>query len=120
MSKNCSRSSYGTLETEQAPKMTKEKSQTGAISRKVYSGYLIAGLNCLSGTVLFLTISIFLGGLLYSDIWLSKWTNSNDLQLETCNSQFITNPSIVNNLDEKTEECLNINESNEFYFRMMK
>ena len=113
--------SYGSLENEDIPKVKEEKCQTGSIKRAVFSGYLKAGLNPLTGLILIVSLSTFLGSLLYSDIWLSKWTNSNDEKLIDCElaEANISSPIIFKtNSTHLADACSNISESNDSYFKV--
>ena len=113
--------SYGSLENEDIPKVKEEKCQTGSIKRAVYSAYLKAGLSPLTGLTLVVFLSTLLGSLLYSDIWLSKWTNSNDGNLIHCElaEASISSPSNFKaNSTHLAEACSNISESNNSYFKV--
>ena len=66
-------------------KEVEETSKLGSVSKDVYFGYIKNGGNVFSALALFLlTIGTF-GAHSFSDIWISKWTNVDDLQLDIYN-----------------------------------
>ena len=110
-----------------APKVAEEKSKKASVSKAVYIGYLRAGLSIFSGLVLFLATIGFNGCYSYSDIWLSEWTNFEDVQLKTYNEHLLENDTYDSNITRPTvfhepnenstifEEIKQIEESNKFY-----
>ena len=110
-----------------APKVAEEKSKKGSVSKAVYMGYLRAGLSVFSGLVLFLATIGMNGSYSYSDIWLSEWTNSEDVQLKTYHEHLLGNDTYNSNITRPTvfdgpnenstifEEIKQIEESNKFY-----
>ena len=66
-------------------KEEEETSKLGSVSKDVYFGYIRNGGNVFSALALILlTIGTF-GSHSFSDIWISKWTNVDDLQLDVYN-----------------------------------
>ena len=66
-------------------KEVEETSKLGSVSKDVYFGYVKNGGNVFSVLALILlTIGTF-GAHSFSDIWISKWTNVDDLQLDIYN-----------------------------------
>ena len=66
-------------------KEEEETSKLGSVSKDVYFGYIRNGSNIFSGfALIFLTVGTF-GAHTFSEIWISKWTNVDDLQLDTYN-----------------------------------
>ena len=64
-----------------------ETSKLGTVSKDVYFGYFKNGANVLTAFILLLfTIGTF-GANAFSDIWISKWTNIDDLELDIYNHQ---------------------------------
>ena len=110
-----------------APKVAEEKMKKASVSKDVYMGYLRAGLSVLSGLVLFLATIGMNGSYSYSDIWLSEWTNSEDVQLKTYHEHLLGNDTYNSNITRPTvfdgpnensaifEEIVQIEESNKFY-----
>ena len=62
-------------------KEVEETSKIGMVSRDVYFGYLKSGANMGSVFVLLLTATCLFGAKTFSDIWISVWTNFNDIHL---------------------------------------
>ena len=66
-------------------KEVEETLKLGSVSKDVYFGYIRNGSNIFSGfALILLTIGTF-GAHSFSEIWISKWTNVDDLQLDTYN-----------------------------------
>ena len=66
-------------------KEVEETSKLGSVSKDVYFGYIRNGGNVFSVLALILlTIGTF-GAHSFSDIWISKWTNVDDLELDIYN-----------------------------------
>ena len=110
---------YGTLEEKDAPQIIEENCVTGAISESVYKGYLKAGLTKLSGIVLIISSFSLVGSLLCLDIWLSKWSNSNDV-IPTNQSCSEILPGVIvfdkmKSSDLPLVDCKALKESNEFH-----
>lgn len=110
---------YGTLEGKDAPQIIEENCVTGAISESVYNGYLKAGITKFSGIVLIISSFSLVGSLLCLDIWLSKWSNSNDI-MPTNQSCFDNLPGPIvyermKSIDLPLLDCKALKESNEFH-----
>ena len=66
-------------------KEVEESSKLGSVSKDVYFGYIKNGINVFSGfALILLTVSTF-GAHSFSNIWISKWTNVDNLQLDVYN-----------------------------------
>ena len=110
-----------------APKVAEEKMKKASVSKDVYMGYLRAGLSISSGLVLFLATIGMNACNSFSDIWLSEWTNFEDVQLKTYHEHSLTNdaynsnitrPIVFDGQNENStifEEIKQIKESNKFY-----
>ena len=62
-----------------------ETSKLGSVSKDVYFGYIRNGGNfCSILALILLTVGTFVAHS-FSDIWISKWTNVDDLQLDIYN-----------------------------------
>ena len=66
-------------DTEQ--KEVEETKKIGNVSNAVYYGYMKSGANFVGGMMLLLITICTYGSYSFSDIWLSKWTNTDDLEL---------------------------------------
>ena len=65
----------------------KEKSKIGTVPKNVYFGYIKSGSNLLIAIIFpLLTISAF-GAHSFADVWISKWTNIDDLELSIFTEQ---------------------------------
>ena len=66
---------------EKEQKEVEETSKIGKVSRDVYFGYVKSGANIVSVIVLLLMAACLFGANTFSDIWISVWTNFNDINL---------------------------------------
>ena len=66
---------------EREQKEVEETSKIGKVSRDVYFGYVKSGANIVSVIVLLLMAACLFGANTFSDIWISVWTNFNDIHL---------------------------------------
>ena len=104
-----------------APKVAEEKSKKASVSKDVYIGYLRAGLSIFSVLVLFLATIGMNGCNSYSDIWLSEWTNFEDVQLKTYHKHSLRNDAYNSNITRPTvfdgpnENSTIFEETNYFY-----
>ena len=104
-----------------APKVAEEKSKKSSVSKDVYIGYLRAGLSIFSVLVLFLATIGMNGCNSYSDIWLSEWTNFEDVQLKTYHEHSLRNDAYNSNITRPTvfdgpnENSTIFEETNYFY-----
>ena len=73
-------------DTEQ--KEVEETKKIGNVSNSVYSGYIKSGANFISGTMLVLMTIFTYGAYSFSDLWISKWTNTDDLELSFYKSEW--------------------------------
>ena len=76
-------------------KEVEETSKIGMVSRDVYFGYIKSGANIGSVFALLLTATCLFGAKTFSDIWISVWTNFNDIHLgmnSQHNRRFYFNP----------------------------
>jgi ATP-binding cassette subfamily C (CFTR/MRP) protein 4 len=100
-----------------------EVSKIGNVSKNVYFGYLKSGANLCTGLVLTVATICTHGFFTLSDLWIAKWTNTEDVQLEQYqhhlfNDTLLTmenvtmDPSLLN--DELQKEFHHIQESNQF------
>ena len=78
---------------EREQKEVEETSKIGMVSRDVYFGYVKSGANIVSVFVLLLMATCLFGAKTFSNIWISVWTNFNDIHLgmntlHNCRSYF--------------------------------
>ena len=66
---------------EREQKEVEETSKIGMVSRDVYFGYVKSGANIVSLFVLLLMATCLFGAKTFSTIWISLWTNFNDINL---------------------------------------
>ena len=66
---------------EREQKEVEETSKIGMVSRDVYFGYVKSGSNIASVFVLLLMATCLFGAKTFSNIWISVWTNFNDIHL---------------------------------------
>ena len=93
------------------PKGSEELSKTGTVSKDVYFGYFKAGANLCTGfIVIFATICTHS---LYSlsDLWIARWTNSEDAQLDEYNHLLHNSSDSNSTLQENYHE---LEASNQF------
>ena len=68
-------------------KSVQEKPKIGTVPKNVYIGYIKSGSNLLIAIIFpLLTISAF-GAHSFADVWISKWTNIDDLKLSISTQQ---------------------------------
>ena len=67
---------------QKGPKESEETAKLGTVSKYVYWGYIKAGANWCSGFVLIITTILTHGCFSLSDMWIRKWTNTEDLKLQ--------------------------------------
>ena len=72
-------------ETEQ--KEVEETSKIGTISKDVYFGYIKHGSNLLIRLTFPIMIFCAFGAHSFADVWISKWTNNDGLDLTIYNQQ---------------------------------
>ena len=68
------------------PKESEEESKSGTIARSVYLGYLKSGAGLFSGFILVVSSILAHGCSALSDLWISKWTNDEDVQIHQNNT----------------------------------
>ena len=68
-------------------KEVEETKKIGTVSGSVYSGYIKSGSNFFSGTLLVVMTICTYGAYSFSDLWISKWTNTDDLELSIYKSE---------------------------------
>ena len=66
---------------EREQKKVEETSKIGMVSRDVYFGYVKSGANIFSLFVLLLMATCLFGAKTFLNIWISVWTNFNDIHL---------------------------------------
>ncbi len=70
------------LNPDLAPKEQQEMAKIGTVSKDVYIDYVKSGANIFTGLVLFVASIGTHACATGSDLWISKWTNDEDLQLD--------------------------------------
>ena len=92
-----------------APKEVEETAKLGTVSKHVYWGYVKSGANLCTGFILVLATICTHGCFSLSDMWIRRWTNTEDLQLQDYHHH-----SAMNSNETLVQELQRIEESNQF------
>ena len=103
----------------EGPKGSEELSKTGTVSKDVYLGYFKAGANLCTGfIVIFATICTHS---LYSlsDLWIARWTNLEDAQLDEYNHLLHNSSDSNSTLQENYHELQASNQFNLMIYSLL-
>ena len=91
------------------PKESEETAEQGTVSKNVYWGYAKAGANLCSGLVLVISTFCTHACISLSDMWIRRWTNTEDTQLQDYHHHL----NQTTNNDTLVQELHTIEESNQ-------
>ena len=93
------------------PKEAEETAKLGTVSKHVYWGYVKSGANLCTGFILVLATICTHGCFSLSDMWIRRWTNTEDLQLQDYHHH---EAEAVNSNETLVQALQRIEESNQF------